>query len=433
MIRPRSLLGAAAFLLMIGSGLFWMTRRTPGQPPQEDLRAPFRTEPATQGGLMVLEPPAAPLRGLRWVGPLPGRWAVSQILAQTGRQQAVLFQDGRLVTTATFEAPPEVTTTFFAFADLVDAAVIPDRTALLLYRGPGGGAAGLVIAWDLPSGSMRGALKAPGDRLVPAPDHRGAYLLGEGPELTLLRLSDGPTGKLRSTRMELPSEIGALSCILPLGPQAFVLAHARGMSLWRAGAWTHTPSPLASPLGFAPGGGTLAGGTREAWWQPEPGRLIPLRSDGLPGEAQDLASLLPAEAALDASLLRLLGMDEEGALWFGLSRPSLPASTPAPEPTAPAAEGSALLIQEPPGFPEVVTQADWTAHLQKGLDRIYCWKPGTPSMKTVAWNALWKRLSPPSGIAAPAGDGGLRPEAGALLLGPPDRVWWLPLASVQPR
>lgn len=445
MTRPGPMLGVVAAILLAGGGLFWMTRRTPGVPPQEAAGMPFRVESTAPGSLLVLEPPTAPLRSLRWVGPLPGRSAISQILTQTGRQQAALFLDGRLAATATFEVPAEVSPGFFAFADLVEAAVIPDRMALLLYRGPGSHGTGLLLAWDLRSGSVAGSLKTQGGRLALAPDHRSAYLFGEGADLTLLRLPEGAGARIRSSRIELPPEVGTPSSLLPLGPQAFALAHSRGLSTWQGGTWTHTPPPPPSPLGFGPGGGALAGGSRGAWWQPEPGRLIPLRNDGTPGETQDLKALLPAEAVLDAEMLHLLGMDEDGSLWFDLRRPNLPGPNPdpnpgpgpglAPEPASPPAAGGTPL-PTPGGLSDALADASraaWTAHLQKGLDRIYRWKPGTPAMKGAAWEVLWKQAPPPPGIAVPSAEGGLHPEAGGVLLGRPDRMWWLPLASVQPR
>jgi hypothetical protein len=64
------------------------------------------------------------------------------------------------------------------------------------------------------------------------------------------------------------------------------------------------------------------------------------------------------------------------------------------------------------------------------LDRLYRWKPGEDRMKVVLIGEAWKRLSPPPGIPAPTGDENLRPEAGALLCGGPDRIWWLPLKAL---
>jgi hypothetical protein len=75
------------------------------------------------------------------------------------------------------------------------------------------------------------------------------------------------------------------------------------------------------------------------------------------------------------------------------------------------------------------------AHLDKGLDRLYLWKPGEARMKLVLLPEAWQRLAAPQGIpplaGAPLGD--LRPEAGFMLCGGPDRTWWLPLRALRPQ
>lgn len=433
MIRPKPLLGTVALLLVAGSGLYWMTRRTPGAPPQEEAAAPFVSEPAGVGRLLVLQPQPAPLRSLRWTGPLPGAAAVAQILTQTGRQQALLTLEGRPSAQATFSAPPGVPEAFFAFADLVDAAVVPGQAALLLYRNGSSGEA-LLLPWDLATGQVGAGLRAHGDRLALSPDQRTAFLYGPRTGLALLPLPPKPGARLALAPLDLPPEVTEVSDLRPLGARAFLVAHPQGLALWREGTWQHAPLPAPSPLGFPRGLGRLAGGSAGGWWQPEPGLLLPLSAEGIPGAPRDLKALLPEAAALDAAMLRLLGTDPDGRLWFSLVRPTLPVPAPAAalEPSAPAAAEPGT----PPPAPEGLgaeLRAAWEAHLQKGLDRLYCWKPGEAAMRSVTWEAAWRDLAPPPGTPRPSGDGGLRPEAGGLLLGAPDRMWWLPLRALQPR
>lgn len=428
MKRPLPLLAAASLLFLAGGGLFWMTRRTPGAPPQEESSALFKAEAAGAGRLLELQPPPVPLRTVRWAGPLPGQAAVAQVLTQTGRQQAVLFVEGQPIASTTFEPPPGLPSAFFSFAELVDAAVVPGQTAVLLYRGTGTADPGLVLVWDLVSGGIRATFRVPGTRLALTPDRRSVFLFGGRAGVTLLSLA-APGGKgAAPTQVDLPPEVGTISSLLPIGPRTFHVAHTGGLSTWHDGIWSHQPLPPPSPLGFPAGEAALAGGAKGSWWQPEPGQLRPLGENGQAGPPADLRPLLPEAAALDAAMLHLLGMDAEGNLWFGLARPTLPLPAAPPPAETATAEGS------PAPMPlDTTARAAWETHLQKGLDRVYRWKPGAGSMTPVAWSALWKAVVPPPGIPLPTGDAGLRPEAGGLFLGAPDRMWWLPLRALQPR
>ena len=433
MIRPKPLLGAAALLILVGAGAYWTTRRTPGSPPQEEMLLPFRTEAVGVGRLLELQPPPMPLRSVRWAGPLPGGLAVAQVLTQTGRQQAVLFMEGQPAGLGSFEPPAGVASTFFSFAELVDAAVLPGQTAILFYRGAGADEPGLVLAWDLASGGVQWSQRAQGEHLALSPEGRSAFLYGMRSGVT--RFDLGGARVKAPASLAWPAELGPVSGLLPTGPRAFLVAHGGGLSAWRDGAWTHRSAPTPSPLGFTPASGRLAGGPKGGWWQPEPGQLLPLGPDGTPGEPKDLKALLPAEAALDAALLQLLGTDPEGQLWFALARPSLPQAAAAPPAPVPA-EGAEVPALPAPAEPvpglDPTSREAWEVHLAKGLDRLYRWKPGSAAMKAVDWSR-WKAFAPPQGLARPTGDAGLRPEAGGFLLGTPERMWWLPLAALQPR
>jgi len=441
--RPAAFLGVAVLTLALGGGGWWLSRRNPGTPPQEELLEPFRATASGTGQLIELQPPPVPLRGVRWTLPLPGGAAVAQILTQTGRQQVVLFLQGVPGPAFSLPRPGGVPDAFFQFADLVDAALVPDDTLVLLYRSSDGAATpGLVLAWDLHSQQIRWSHRAPGEHLALAPDRHRVFLFGPGTPVSILDLADrSGAQKAKATTVELPPDVKGGSSLLPLSSRAFLLAHDSGLSTWRNGGWSHVQAPPPSPLGFARGLGQVAGHAKAAWWQPEPGVLIPLGPDGKPGAPRDLKVLLPEAASLDASLLRLLGEEADGRLWFGLARPTLPAPSPAPGP-APGPAGTPAPEASDPNLPEAAalppppailpSREAWEAHLGQGLERLYCWNPGEDRMKAVSLREVWKRLTPPPGIPGPPAEGSLRPEAGALLCGGPDRVWWLPLKALQP-
>ncbi|WP_243288780.1 hypothetical protein [Geothrix terrae] len=443
MKRPALALGAATLILAFGSGAWWLTRRAPGSPPQEEALEPFRSEPMRVGQLIDLQPPSMPLRSVRWTLPLPGGVAVAQILTQTGRQQAVLFQQGVPGPVFSLPEPPGVPDGFFRFADLADAALAPDDALVLLYRSSTDPASpSLVLACDLHSQQIRWSLRAPGEHLALSEDHRSVFLFGASTPVGILELVGRPgQPKPASTSVDLPPEVKTVSNLLPVGRRAFVVAHDSGLSTWRDGAWTHVPAPAPSPLGFPQGLGRVAGDAKGGWWQPEPGVLIPLGPGAKPGPSRDLKALLPDPSSLDASLLQLLGEEPDGHLWFGLMRPTLPAPAPMPDPTpaTPPAPDDSGQVLPTPALPPATTatlqpsREDWEAYLGKGLDRLYLWKPGEERMKVVSIADAWKRLTPPPSASAFPGLGNLRPEAGALLCGGPDRIWWLPLKALRPR
>jgi len=440
MNRPALLLGAAALAITLGSGAWWLTRRIPGNPPQEEILEPFRASAVGAGQLISLLPPPVPLRNIHWTFPLPGGAAVAQLLTQTGRQQVTLFLQGVPRPVISLPEPAGVSSSFFQFAELVDAALVPDDVLVLLYRSPEETSSpALILAWDLRAQQIRWSHRAPGEHLILTPNRRSIFLFGTETPVSILDLA-GRAGSQKPVyaAVELPPEVKGISSLLPIGSRSFRVARDLGLSTWRNGKWTHVQVPPPSPLGFAHGLGKLAGNVKAGWWQPEPGVLIPLdHPDGAPGAPRDLKVLLPEASAMDADLLHLIGEEADGHLWFELARPALPAPAPLPAPTMapiPGASGMALpeaTVPPPPPTLQPPREA-WEAHLSKGLDRLYRWKPGENRMQVTALAEAWKRLAPPPGISAPP-DGNLRPEAGALLCGGPDRVWWLPLKALQAR
>ncbi len=448
----RILLPALAFLLVtLGLGAGWFLRRGPaGPPPEGGDRPPFLVQAAGQGQLIEFQPSEIPIRSLRWSRPLPGRAAVAQVLTQSNRQQAFLFVDGHLQATLTLVRPAGIPENLFHFAELQDAAYLPGRLLLLLYRISPPGEDPLVVAWNLEKGAIQWTFRGPGSRLVLSPEARTAFLFGPGAPVQILRLTGKDGSSLAGpspTRVDLPPGSTGFTDLLAMGQGDFLATDATGLSAWRGGTWSQTPAPTRSPLGFGANGGSLAHTGDSYWWQPEPGQLIQVGADGRPSGPQDLSTLVAGTPARDAALLHLLGADAQGALWFVPVAPDFTGSPldasvpglPVPEPVVAAPATVPGSPEAPPGAPAAPTPSlreTWEPYVKGGLDRLYRWKPGTPSMQGFAWASAWPRLGPPAVISMPTGDGGLVPDSGAFLLGGQEHRWWLPLASVplaQPR
>lgn len=433
MISTRSVLGIAGLLLLLGSGTLLLSRRPHRMaPPPEAAQAPFTVRPAGAGLLLTMEPPAQPLRAVRWVGLAPGGSAVVQLLSQTGHQEVALLQGGQVGTPISLPCPQGVAPGFFGFAELVDAVLVQDQTLILLYRGVRPADLPLLVALDLATAKLGWFLRAPASRLTPSADQRHLALWGSGRSFTLLPLEGSSTKRpVPSSLVELPAEVGQVSSLLQLGSDTVLLAHTGGLSAWRRGTWTHQQAPPASFLGFSPDRGMLAASGDALWWQPEPGMLLRLEADGIPGPPVALAGRLPESLSLDAALLQLLGVDASGQLWFALARPPLEAAHPAA-----LAQGDPVdRAVDPTSLPPAPgpSRESLEAHLRAGLERVYCWKPGAAAMRVLVWSEAWKQCAPPAGLATPSGTDLLRPDRGALLLGSPDRLWQLPLKALQPR
>ncbi|MBL0312605.1 MAG: hypothetical protein IPP78_07820 [Holophagaceae bacterium] len=132
-------------------------------------------------------------------------------------------------------------------------------------------------------------------------------------------------------------------------------------------------------------------------------------------------------------MLKLLGADGEGRLWFGLAVPTLlpPLANP-PQAKAIETKPDASVTAEPTPVPqpqaiEGVDRNAWEAYLHLGLDRIYCWDPEGGAIKRASWTECWRKLGPPSDFSIPMGDGALRPAAGGFLFDSGTQAWWLPL------
>lgn len=435
----RILLPALAVLLLaLGLGAGFLLRRRPGGPPSRDLDHPlFLVQPQGRGDDLAFQPSEVPIRSLRWSRPLPGRAVVAQVLTQSNRQQAILFVDGHLQASLTLERPADVPASVFHFAELVDAAYLPGRLLLLLYRTSPSGEVPLLVAWNLQTAAVQWVYRGPGDRLALSPDGRCVFVFGPEAPVQILPLARQDGLLLARTTpilVELPPNSPGFTDLLATSSSRFLAVDATGLYAWQAGAWTQVPAPARSPLGFSTYGARLAGTGDSLWWQPEPGQLIQVGADGHTTTPVALSGLVSGPQAQDGTLLRLLGADPRGGLWF---TPVIPDFTtpPSPGPGVPA-------IPQPEPAP--VSSADatlslrdtWDPYLKAGLGRIYRWQPGAPAMAALAWSRVWNQLGAPPAIPCPGSDGGLAPEAEGCLLGGQEHRWWLPLAALpvdQPR
>ena len=124
-----------------------------------------------------------------------------------------------------------------------------------------------------------------------------------------------------------------------------------------------------------------AAAARTTGGSPSPAAFIQVLADGTPKAAWP--NLPTAEPfAKDAALLHLLGVDEEGRLWFDLAVPAPTSCTPhRPQ----ATEGK----PEDPAVPAAPARQleDWPAYVSQGLDRLYCWDPQKKVLQRFKWAA----------------------------------------------
>ena len=417
-------------------------------------QSPFQAAATGQGILIQYHPGDIPIRTLAWVKPLQDGTEVAQMLSQSGCQQVYLFQSGLPQAPLTLSQPDGIQDNVFAFAELQEAALASHRLLLLLYRTRQPETPALLIAWGLDQGAQLWAYQGTGTHLTLSRNGGTAFLSdAEGPIQSLRLLDHGgrllPTPAV--TRIPLPIGLTGLSDLLPTQGQDLLAAAAGSLWAFQSGSWSQHPAPQPSPLGFAPGQGALARTGDRLWWQPEPGCLLEVGANGTPLPPQDLGALLSGPQARDAALLRLLGADRQGALWFtpeapAFQIPSAPAATlpgelpvpmPVPAPAPSAGSSPAPTEAAPvPASPSPTSPAAWAPYLQAGLGRLYRWKPGDPAMPRYDWSSLWPGLGAPQDIPQPTDDGGLVPASGGFLLGGQEHRWWLPLTALsaaQPR
>jgi hypothetical protein len=414
------------------TGLWWTIRRGPGTVPlADDTQTAFRVETVERGCLIRYDDPQTPLRSLKWLPPLRGGMVIVQVITQSDRQEISLFKNGLFQASYLVPKPLGVRDGFFRLAELREALVQEGETAVLLYTTPGASAdeLPLVLALDLRTKDIRWIHRALGEHLVQTDGPEGiVYLFGANtPPVRLpLALADGertsPTG-LRSVArpIDLPPEVLEISALEPTGPSTFLLAHKGGLSAFvGAKGWTHHPVPEGDTGLFKEARPALGGGGKKYWWQPFPGHLIQVLADGTPKATwPEFPAAEPF--AKDASLLHLLGVDEEGKLWFDLAVPA------EPSPAAPTA-GTEAKPETPAdsAAPAGPTTQDWPTYVGQGLDRIYCWDP----QKKVLQRFKWAALAVPQEFQKPINGIRITPDSGALLLANGPSAWLLPLSAL---
>ena len=440
----RFLAAAAVTAVLAGTALWWSLRREPSAALLDDPDLAFSVQPSGAGRLFRLQDARTPLRAFHWLQPLPGDVLAAQMLGQNDRQRVALFQGGRVQNALLVLKPEGVGAGFWRFAALRDAAVAPGGTVLLLYQA--GDTAGtepsVVLAVDLASQqevwSCRGAFV----RMALAQGANPAVYLfgGANPVLRIaLPTAAGPF-PLHPTpeTIELPPEVAAVDDLLPTAKGTFLVSHGAGLSAYRSGTgWTHQPAPEEQGVPCRGWKSSLVREGEELWWQAAPGSLIKVRPDGSP--VQSWRAQLPDgdPYALDAGLLRVLGADPAGYLWFAPAAPIPGEPAPAAAPAAETAETAKAAETAPPAGAAAAESAapavpapDWSAYAAAGLDRLYRWDPSTGTLQRVALGKVWAGLDPPSTVRPPALDQGVAPPAGALLAEGSRCAWLVPLQAL---
>lgn len=436
---------AFCLLVLCGSGLWLLIRRGPAVGAPTEAGVAFRAEPHGPGILLQYADGQTPLRALRWLPPLPGGFLAVQILTQSDRQRLALFREGKLISSLLVPRPSGVREGFFNFAELCDVIVVPDDLVVLLYRSadPGTGELPLVIGIDYTTQNLRWVHRGAGDRLALGKDSKEAavFLYGKsGPVLRLpLATQNGEqmgNEPFRSSvkPIELPEEVQDLSEILPTSPWGFLAAHGKGLSSYSGSkGWTHWPMPTGLAPSCSDSRPSLAYG-KGYWWQPFPGKILQVKADGSSLHSYDGQTLTPEGVfARDGQLLKLIGADPAGHLWFALATPATSSTL-----AVPAGEGA---IPEPewqaentsPGGADTPASEEpesWNTYASRGLERIYRWNPERRALQGKAISELWGPLSFPPGINRPAGLPTFHAESGWLLIESGPTAWMIPLESL---
>ena len=432
----KALLAIPVALIVVAGGLWLSIRRQPSGTPLPDIQGPFLVETSGPGHLIRLQDPQ-PLRALHWVQPLPGGLMAAQVLTQSDRQEVVFFREGQLASEVLVVKPFGIAEGFWRFAVLKEVADLPGGEAVLLYgpADPASGEPSVAIAVDVAHGDVRWTHRGPWSRMALAPGKDASLFFFGGPSpiqrLPLGAASGGEAGRAgpnaAAKAVELPAEIASVDDLLPTGGSGFLVSHAKGLSAYAsATGWQHGPAPDAAEVPCQSWHGTLAQAGGKLWWQANPGQVHQVKADGT--LLNDRQPTFPEGDGFspDAHLLRLLGGNPKGELWFALATPANPASPPAPAATGDPAQGMV-----PAASPETPAPVfDWLAYSAQGLDRIYRWDPRTERLERLSWAAAWAGLKAPAEVPQPGAAQALRPGSGALLLEAPRSAWWLPLQAL---
>jgi hypothetical protein len=399
----------------------------------DDHASAFTVLASGSGQLITFQDTQTPLRAFRWLPPLPGGVLAAQVLSQNDRQRVALFhdgaQDGLLVL-----KPVGVADGFWRSAALQAAAMVPGGTVLLLYQpgDPASAEPALALAVDVASQQVRWFCRGPFTRMAVAQGPDGAvYFYGGKSPIQRLALKAGGAGSLRPTpeSIELGPDIPEVDDLLPTGADSFLVSHRNGLSVYRAGAdWAQYPAPEADGPPCPGWKSSLVRDGKQVWWQPGPGKLLKVRPDGRPDALVQWTFRPEDPFALDAGLLRALGADSAGWIWFALATPAPPAPAAAPpNPPVEAEKGrEAPAVAVAPAVPAT----DWGSYLAAGLDRLYRWNPNRGVLERVAMKQAWAVLNPPAPVQPPVLGRDVVPAAGTLLAEGAHCAWWLPLAAL---
>lgn len=448
-MKKKLLFTALLVTVPVAAGLWLLVRRGPVVAAPSDAPAAFQTESFGAGILFRYSDNQTPLRALKWLPPQSDGIQALQVVTQNDRQRLIIFKDGKQIADSLIARPAGIREGFFNFAELPEAIVLPDL-AILLYRSanPSAGELPVVVAQNLATGELRWVHRAAGEHLVLAPDAKDGAVYLYGPTSPVLRLplalqkgeQVGPTPfRLAAKAMDMPEEIKLISDFLPTGPKSFLLAHSAGLSSYSGNKeWKHWPMPTPSTLTYADARSVLAE-SKGYWWQPFPGKLIQVKSDGMPAGAETHLPEPVEPWSKDRDLLRLRGADPFGNLWFSLASPitSSPVATPEPpgnpEPAPTENQESAAAERsvpkpETPSAP--VDTREWETYLSLGMDRVYRWNPERRVLQSIDISAFWAALTYPPGMNRPASPPALLPGSGAVVVESGSTAWRIPLETL---
>ena len=388
---------------VLGAGLWLGMQRRPAGSLLEAPASAFTVEDAPPGLLVKFDSAQIALRALRWIPPRQEGVLVVQAVTQSDRQLVTVFRPGAAPAEYPVPRPQGVAEGFWRFAALQDAFLAPDGALLMLFLPGDPGSAELALAMVAESGALeaRWVHRGSYDRMAVALEADPAVFLygGKGPvqRLPLAGAARRPVAK----SIELPPEVPEVADLVPTRAGSFLAASRNGLSAYQgAQGWSHFPLPGNPGVPCTGSRPVLVRAGRRFWWQPCPGGLVQVGPDGATVADREPAFDPEDPLARDAHLLRLLGADAGGRLWFALATPA----------------------------PEAEPKEDWATYADAGLDRIYRWNPDREALERLRWSEALAALKPP--VATSAGLPALRPEGGRMLLDGARAGWWLPLAAL---
>lgn len=390
-------------ILLLAAGVYLGTRHQPSGSLLDEPANPFSIEASQPGWRIRFVDSQIPLRALKWLAPIQPGIMVAQVQTQSDRQQVAIFRDGAAAASFQVTRPQGVSEGFWRFAQLLDAWIAPDGSVVLLYRGEASSAEpALAMALEPGAPEPRWVHRGFYDRMsVGGGTESAVFLFGAKGPVQRLPLAGGVRRPI-AKNIDLPPEVPELEDLLPTGAWTFLASTRNGLSAFLGTkGWSHFPAPEDKGVPCAGWRSSLAQAGRRFWWQPAPGKLVQVAQDGTLVADREVTGFAPEDAlSRDAKLLRLLGADASGRLWFGLAVP---------------------IAQ--PGAVE-----DWAAYAAQGLGRVYRWNPDKEGLERLLWSQAWASLNPPPEVAlgAPV----LHPAAGTMLLEGSRAGWWLPLGAL---